>query len=182
MMANYSRALTQRNNLLRSIREGAAAPDELRFWDSVIVDDGSQIVDWRKEAMAALTGPLASAHSEIAPTSPRSSSLTCPRTPACWTRRPATRSAGDLAETAEKEQWNGQTLVGPHRDDVAFVSASRDLSGFASRRSATHGDPGFQAGHARRCCGIRSAGRRSCCLTTCSASSIRSAGRTSSVE
>ena len=51
-MANYSRALTQRNNLLRSIREGAAAPDELRFWDSVIVDDGSQIVDWRKEAMA----------------------------------------------------------------------------------------------------------------------------------
>ena len=38
-----------------------------------------------------------------------------------------------LAETAEKEQWNGQTLVGPHRDDIAFVSAGRDLSGFASR-------------------------------------------------
>jgi DNA replication and repair protein RecF len=38
-----------------------------------------------------------------------------------------------LAETAEKEQWNGQTLVGPHRDDISFVSGSRDLSGFASR-------------------------------------------------
>ena len=38
-----------------------------------------------------------------------------------------------LAETAEKEQWNGQTLVGPHRDDISFVSGARDLSGFASR-------------------------------------------------
>src|SRR3954466_12387654 len=28
-MANYGRALTQRNNLLRAIREGTAAPDEL---------------------------------------------------------------------------------------------------------------------------------------------------------
>ena len=40
-MANYARALTQRNNLLRAIREGAAAPDELPYWDGVIVEDGS---------------------------------------------------------------------------------------------------------------------------------------------
>src|SRR3954447_7130221 len=30
-MSNYNRALTQRNNLLRAIRENAAAPDELRY-------------------------------------------------------------------------------------------------------------------------------------------------------
>ena len=38
-----------------------------------------------------------------------------------------------LAETAEKEQWNGATLIGPHRDDIVFASAERDLAGFASR-------------------------------------------------
>ena len=132
-MANYARALTQRNNLLRAIREGAAAPGELRFWDDVIVDDGSQIVDWRRDAMAALAGPLAAAHAEIAPDE-AALELTylsnvvrgeLESTRAALRRR--------LAETAEKEQWNGQTLVGPHRDDVSFVSAGRDLSGFASR-------------------------------------------------
>ena len=29
--------------------------------------------------------------------------------------------------------WNGATLVGPHRDDVAFSLGGRDLAGFASR-------------------------------------------------
>ena len=38
-----------------------------------------------------------------------------------------------LAETADKEVWNGSTLVGPHRDDLAFELAGRDLAGFASR-------------------------------------------------
>ena len=66
-MSNYDRALTQRNNLLRAIREGTAAPDELRYWDGVVIDDGAQIVDWRRAAIDQLTGPLSDAHQEIAP-------------------------------------------------------------------------------------------------------------------
>ncbi len=38
-----------------------------------------------------------------------------------------------LAETAEKEMWNGTTLVGPHRDDIGFSLGGRDMAGFASR-------------------------------------------------
>ena len=38
-----------------------------------------------------------------------------------------------LADTAQKEQWNGVTLAGPHRDDIAFVTGSRDLAAYASR-------------------------------------------------
>ncbi|MGI8929445.1 MAG: DNA replication/repair protein RecF [Candidatus Limnocylindrales bacterium] len=132
-MANYSRALTQRNNLLRAIREGAAAPDELRFWDTVIVDDGSQIVDWRREVMARLASPLAEAHAEIAP-----DERPLQQTYLSNVVREEGESTADalrrrLRETAEKEHWNGQTLVGPHRDDVSFVTDGRDLSGFASR-------------------------------------------------
>src|SRR5688500_18558852 len=36
-MSTYARAITQRNNLLRAIREGTAAPDELRFWNQVVI-------------------------------------------------------------------------------------------------------------------------------------------------
>ena len=132
-MSNYARAVTQRNNLLRAIREGAAAPDELRFWDEVVVDDGARIVDWRRETLARLADPLAAAHQEIAPAEQRLELRysTNAEPHASETTRDALRRR--LAETADKEQWNGATLIGPHRDDVVFASAQRDLAGFASR-------------------------------------------------
>lgn len=132
-MSNYARAITQRNNLLRAIREGTAAPDELRFWDNVVIEDGARIVDWRRDALARLAEPLAAAHSEIAPGEERlelryvtnAEPLAAESTTDALRRR--------LADTAEKEQWNGATLIGPHRDDVVFASAARDLASFASR-------------------------------------------------
>lgn len=131
--ANYARALTQRNNLLRAIRDGSAAPDELRYWDGVVVEDGALMVEWRRDMLAALAAPLAAAHKEIAPAeTPLELNYVSNAQPT------ADESTGQalrrrLAETADKEQWNGMTLVGPHRDDIAFVSGGRDLAGFASR-------------------------------------------------
>ena len=132
-LTNYARAITQRNNLLRAIRDGAAAPDELRFWDAVVIEDGARIVDWRRSTLARLGRPLAEAHAEIAPAEdPLELRYLTNAEPA------AGESTGDalarrLAETADKEQWNGATLIGPQRDDVGFVSAGRDLAAFASR-------------------------------------------------
>lgn len=132
-MSTYARAITQRNNLLRAIREGTAAADELRFWDQVVIDDGARIVDWRRDALARLAEPLAAAHSEIAPAEERLELryVTNAEPLAGETTSDALRRR--LADTAEKEQWNGATLIGPHRDDVVFASAARDLAGFASR-------------------------------------------------
>lgn len=132
-LANYGRALTQRNNLLRAIREGSAAPDELRYWDTVVVDDGAQIVDWRHAALEQLAGPFGAAHAEIAPAeSPLELRYVTnsPRQVGETTREALRRR---LADTRDKEMWNGATLIGPHRDDIAFVSAERELATFASR-------------------------------------------------
>ena len=132
-MSNYGRALTQRNNLLRAIREGSAAPDELRYWDAVVIDDGAQIVDWRCAAIEQLAGPLSDAHCEIAPTEePVALRYLTNAAPLDGeTTRDALRRR--LSDTSEKEMWNGATLIGPHRDDVVFVSGERELSTFASR-------------------------------------------------
>ena len=132
-MSNYGRALTQRNNLLRAIREGSAAPDELRYWDGVVIDDGAQIVDWRRAAIEQLCGPLSDAHREIAPAEEPVALRYL--TNAAPLDGEATRDAlrRRLSDTSEKELWNGATLIGPHRDDVAFVSGERELSTFASR-------------------------------------------------
>ena len=129
----YERALRQRNSLLKSIREGTAARDELRYWDGIFVDAGSQVIAGRLAALEALAGPLAAAHGEIAPDE-GSLALrylaSAARSPG---EEPRDALARRLAETAEKEVWNGTTLVGPHRDDVAFLLGDREMAGNASR-------------------------------------------------
>jgi len=132
-LGSYGRALVQRNNLLRLLRDGAADPAELRFWSETVAHEGGRIVGWRRATLAALAEPLAAAHAEIAPAEAalalryltNAEPLAGEDAGAALRRR--------LAETADKELWNGATLVGPHRDDLAFELAGRELSGFASR-------------------------------------------------
>jgi len=110
-LATYGRALQQRNGLLRAIREETASRDELRYWD------GAAHAEIAPEEAAA--GGLGIEYVTNAPTAPGET--------------PRDALARRLVETAEKEAWNGTTLIGPHRDDLAFVMGGRDLASFASR-------------------------------------------------
>ena len=133
VMSTYSRALTQRNSLLRRIREGEASRDELPYWDELVVEHGGQIRAWRGETLAALEQPLFEAHAEIAPSEAKLLLRYVTNAPAEPGEAPAAALRRRLRETADKEAWNGATLVGPHRDDLAFESDGRDLTEFASR-------------------------------------------------
>jgi DNA replication and repair protein RecF len=135
-LGTYGRTLQQRNSLLRAIREEAAGRDELRFWDETFLDTGGRVVDARLRLLEALAPPLAAAHREIAPDEAAAGSLTAryvSNAPAGPGETPREALARRLADTAEKEVWNGSTVIGPHRDDIAFDLAGRDLAGFASR-------------------------------------------------
>jgi len=135
-LATYGRALQQRNGLLRAIREEAADKADLRHWDRPFLEAGGEIVTARLGLIDELAAPLAAAHSEIAPDEAARAALqlrydTSASAAAGESYREAL--ARRLAETADKEVWSGTTLVGPHRDDLAFVFDGRDLAGFASR-------------------------------------------------
>jgi DNA replication and repair protein RecF len=135
-LATYGRTLQQRNSLLRAIREEAATRDQLRFWDETFLETGGRVVDARLRLLAELAGPLAAAHREIAPDEAADGGLTLryvTNAPALSGESPRAALARRLVDTAEKEIWNGSTVIGPHRDDIAFDLAGRDLGGFASR-------------------------------------------------
>ncbi len=135
-LASYTRTLQQRNSLLRAIREEQAGRDELRFWDASFLDAGGAIVAERLHLLDDLAGPLARAHAEIAPEEAGAARLAIEyvtNAPVLPGESPRDALARRLAETADKEIWNGSTLVGPHRDDMAFALDGRDMSGFASR-------------------------------------------------
>lgn len=135
-LAAYTRTLQQRNSLLRAIREEQAGRDELRFWDGAFLDAGGAIVTERLRLLDDLAEPLARAHAEIAPEEAGTARLEityATNAPAQPDESPREALERRLRETADKEVWNGSTLVGPHRDDMVFRLAGRDLSGFASR-------------------------------------------------
>ena len=132
-LAAYARVLAQRNALLRAIREAQAGRDQLSPWDARLVDAGAAVLDARQRALGELAAPLAAAHAEIAADEGRLAiTYESNAMPASGeTHRDALSRR--LAETAEKEGWTGVTLVGPHRDDLAFRLDGRDLATFASR-------------------------------------------------
>ena len=135
-LATYTRALQQRNGLLRAIREETADRSQLRYWDKPFLDAGGEVLALRLQALDELAGPLAAAHAEIAPDEAARTALTLryeTNAPLRIGESPRGALERRLVETAEKEAWNGTTLVGPHRDDLAFVMDTRDLSAFASR-------------------------------------------------
>lgn len=135
-LATYARVLQQRNGLLRRIREEQATRAELGFWDGTLLDAGTAVREERARLLEELAGPLAAAHAEIAPDEAAAGRLAlayatnAPQYPGESVRDALARR---LAETADKEAWNGTTLIGPHRDDVVFQLDTRPLASFASR-------------------------------------------------
>ncbi len=132
-LATYGRALQQRNSLLRAIREEQSDRSELHFWDATIVEEGGAIVDERLRLLAALAGPLERAQEEIAPDEGRLTVRYETNSPSGPGESARDALARRLRETADREVWNGATLVGPHRDDLIFELAGRALADFGSR-------------------------------------------------
>ena len=59
-LQRYQRVLTQRNHLLRLVREGRSAPDELDFWDGELVKEGSVLVARRVPGVQRRVGGMPS--------------------------------------------------------------------------------------------------------------------------
>ena len=135
-LATYGRALQQRNGLLRLIREEQATRAELRFWDGTLLGGRQR---GARRAPSPAGGPRGPAGGRPRGDRPRRGrggrleltySTNAPQLPGESVRDALARR---LAETAEKEAWNGTTLIGPHRDDLVFEMGGRPLASFASR-------------------------------------------------
>jgi DNA replication and repair protein RecF len=139
-LAQYQKIAQQRNSLLRSWRERRRPPrgvdDELGYWDQELAAAGGYILAERLRAVAELNtivGPLFCA-------------ISGDDAPLLIEYRPSMaldglRDAGGLSQrlaqelraTRRDELARGQTLIGPHRDDLGFTVAGIDLGRYGSR-------------------------------------------------
>lgn len=141
-LGRYTRVLTQRNALLRQIREGTAEPDQLDYWDEQLIADGAVLMAARARCAAALRPLLAARYAEISAAGEAAALEYVPNVPfdPAGEGEPRRSLARQLAAQRSRELAAGLSLCGPHRDDLRFLIDGRDIQAHGSRgqqRSAT---------------------------------------------
>ncbi|MDE2801549.1 MAG: DNA replication and repair protein RecF, partial [Chloroflexota bacterium] len=133
-LQQYQRVITQRNQLLRRIREGLARTPELAYWDGELCRLGAQVTGWRRDAVAALAPAGAEAYASMAPDDGAFEAAYAPSIDHGGSAEEVSAHAmGLLAERREREVQMAQSLVGPHRDDLLLSVGGLDVGQFGSR-------------------------------------------------
>lgn len=152
-LAEYNRALTQRNALLKQLNERGGDPEELNYWDEQVASFGGQIIHARIQAVQELEHLATRLHTELTrgqevlrlsyqpaydplPLPPQQYILPLDA--------PLDRSGVSLekirggfreclARLRGEEIVRGVTTVGPHRDELRFLGNGIDLGTYGSR-------------------------------------------------
>ena len=152
-LAEYNRALTQRNALLKQLNERGGDPEELNYWDEQVVSFGGQIIQARIRAVQELEHLTTRLHTELTrgqevlrlSYQPAYDPLPLP--PQQYVLpldAPLDRSGISLekiqqgfreclARLRNEEIARGVTTIGPHRDELRFLGNGIDLGTYGSR-------------------------------------------------
>jgi len=139
-LSQYQKVITQRGALLRRIRDGEESPHALGFWDEQLARLAIPITREREtflryaESTAARTfAQLAGADADDVPP------LRLEYRPSFDLDLPEDEGAaiaafrGRLHDLRRRELAQGANVIGPHRDDLAFLADSIDLAVYGSR-------------------------------------------------
>lgn len=138
-LQRYQRVVTQRNALLRSLRDGRAAEAELAYWDDALAREGATLIAARTAAVPPVAAQAQAAFARLAPAGDSLTLAYVPAVPAAPSDdRAAIESAFTQALVAGRAQERAaaQTLIGPHRDDLRLSLGTVDATRYASRGQA----------------------------------------------
>ncbi|MDP5878096.1 MAG: DNA replication and repair protein RecF [Dehalococcoidia bacterium] len=146
MIQRYGRVVTQRNHLLRQMREGRVGLDELEFWDDRLVNEGAAIIERRALAVERLAVEAAPRHLALSGGRERLGVVYRPRISAI-----AENGLGDIPSTIpdliavmrealetgrQREIGQGATVIGPHRDEIVLSLNDEEAGAYSSRGQA----------------------------------------------
>jgi DNA replication and repair protein RecF len=122
-LARYSRAVEQRNHLLRQIAAGSQSGAVLEAWDLQLAGLGELLSQARQQAVIELRQEAAASHAAISGGEKLDLSYEGPPQPLL----PA------LLAARKEDLRRGTTSVGPHRDDMPIWIDGREARSFASQ-------------------------------------------------
>lgn len=135
-LANYNKVLSQRNNLLKAIREDKEKLDLLDVWDAQLVKYGTQIIKKRSEVIKRIERIAKEIHSQI--TEGREE-LNIFYAPSVDLQKKVSNNSSEeyyferLKENRKAEIIKGATLLGPHRDDIDIKIGDTSTKSFGSQ-------------------------------------------------
>jgi DNA replication and repair protein RecF len=152
-LSAYTKAIEQRNALLKMLSERGGAPDQLAPWDRLLAEHGSKLIHWRIQAIQELEREAARVHHRLTrgtevlrlaydpayDPSPRPGRQMSLKIDAPVDRSGLKREEIEkgflerLAQARPEEIARGVTTVGPHRDEMRFLANSVDLGDYGSR-------------------------------------------------
>jgi DNA replication and repair protein RecF len=141
-LAEYGTALTQRNALLRRVRAGLTGSAGLAPWESSMAAAGAAVVRERRRAVEEVEPRFAAWLADLG--GGEGGTLAIEPSPARLAEVPDA-GLGDaiaelLATSRETEIRAGQTLSGPHRDDI-WIGADRGAGEVSDlRRTGSQGE------------------------------------------
>lgn len=125
-LQQYYRILKQRNNLLKDIQKKSALRDTLFAWDDQMADYGERIIAARRRFLARLDEIAAG---QLERLTGGQDSLQTAYHPNCTEGLLAER----LRKNCERDILMGATQYGPHKDDILFTVAGREVKAFGSQ-------------------------------------------------
>jgi DNA replication and repair protein RecF len=152
-LSDYSQAITQRNALLKQLAERGGDVTQLDFWDESLAATGAQIILWRIQSIQELERLAARTHlsltrgKEVLRLAYDPAYDPLPRPNGQFALRmdvPVDRSTLELESIKrgfveslrrlrQEEINRGVTTIGPHRDEMRFLSNGVDLGDYGSR-------------------------------------------------
>jgi DNA replication and repair protein RecF len=136
-LSRYNQVLSQRNALLRDLREqGYSSSEQMVFWDEQLAKHGARLVAGRREAVGAIGALALEIHRELTAAEER---LEISYEPSLGAEggegnsQIETAFRSELVSLRQREMAAGMTLIGPHRDDVRFLIDEVDAGVFGSR-------------------------------------------------
>jgi len=151
-LQRYQRVLTQRNALLRNLRDGRAREDELAYWDGALKKEAAVILAARHAAIQLLAPLAAQAFERLAVAGERFVLTYAPTAPTADATTAAALSDAmqhALERTKAQERAMAQTVVGPHRDDIRLTLHGQEMARHASRGQARMGALAMRLAEAR---------------------------------
>ncbi len=125
-LTKYKHVLKQRNELLKQISIKPELLDTLSIWSGQLVQYGTYIIRARKEFVDKLNGYIQDIHKELTGGSETMELIYEPNISEEMFGREITLSE-------KKDLFTKTTNVGPHRDDLSFISKNMDLRKYGSR-------------------------------------------------
>jgi DNA replication and repair protein RecF len=135
-LSRYNQIVTQRNALLRDLRERGGDPTQLAFWSERLVEHGSYLVSRRWKALLALDKLAHGVHGQLTDGGELLHLCYVPSVEMDGpgdTNDVARAFQAQVEDLRRREIAAGMTLVGPHRDEVRFLVNDMDAGVYGSR-------------------------------------------------